>query len=295
MRIGIVGAENSHTTKVAQTLNVQKACGPARVVVVWGETEAFARKAARIGRIPRIVKRPEEMIGQIDAVMVDHRHAKYHAAATFPFIEAGIPAFVDKPFSYTVREGGELLKFARKKRVPITSFSVLPEQEGFRKDLLRQIRTAGKITSIWSTGPCKIRSKWGGMFYYGIHQVDSILKAFGGGIATVEVIKGPRGNSDALAVMKYRDGGPIVSMQCVANWDHEFAMRAVGTRGAVEFVNRYDANMYLAGIRKFLKMFRTGACPHTDREILEPIAVLEALNKSVKSGRPVRVAKLPCY
>lgn len=294
MRLGIVGAENSHTAKVAQTLNVQKACGEARVVAVWGETEEFARKAAQIGEIPLIVKRPEEMIAKIDAVMVDHRHAKYHVPATFPFIEAGIPAFVDKPFSYTVREGAELLKLARKKRVPITSFSVLPEQEGFRKDLLKQVRSAGKITSISSTGPCEIRSKWGGAFYYGIHQVDGILKAFGGGIASVEVIKGTGGNCDALAVMKYGDGGPIVSMQCVANWNHEFAFRAIGTKGAVEFVNRYDANMYLAGIRKFLKMFRTGKAPHTPREILEPIAVLEAMNKSVKSGKPVRVAKLPC-
>jgi predicted dehydrogenase len=144
MRIGIVGAENSHTAAVAKTLNNEKAGGNARVVAVWGETRAFAETAARDGHIPLIVKRPTDMIGKIDAVMVDHRHAKYHIPAAMAFIEAGIPAFVDKPFCYTVAEGWKLLQLARRKKVPVTSFSILPEQTSFKQDLFKQIKAAGK-------------------------------------------------------------------------------------------------------------------------------------------------------
>lgn len=294
MRIGIVGAENSHTIAVARTLNVRKACGRARVVAVWGETKAFAEKAAEQGRIPRIVRRPEEMIGSIDGVMVDHRHAKYHVPAVRPFIEAGIPAFVDKPFCYTLAEGWRLLKLARSKGVPVTSFSTIPEQAAFRKDLRKQVRSAGRITTIDTTGPCDVRSKYGGIFFYGIHQVDAILKAFGRGIAAVQVTRAGRGNPNAVAVMTYRGAGPVVTMQCVAEGKYVFAFRAVGTKGLVGYVHRSDPDPYLTGVRKFLKMFRTGVEPHTPAEILEPVAVLEALNKSVKTAARVRVAKLPC-
>jgi len=294
MRIGIVGAENSHTAAVAKTLNIDKACGRARVVAVWGETRAFAERAAEAGQIPRIVRRPEEMIGEIDGVMLDHRHAKYHMPAVRPFIEAGIPAFVDKPFSFTVAEGWKLLQLAGKKRVPVTSFSTIPEQAGFGKDLLRQVRAAGKITAVETRGPCDLKSKYGGVFFYGIHQVDAILKAFGPGIAAVQVIKASRPNPNAVAVMTYRNGGPVVTMHCIQEGGYGFAFRAVGIKGNVDYAHRSDDDPYLAGARKFLKMFRTGKMPHTPAEILEPIAVLEALGKSARTGRRVPVTTLPC-
>lgn len=294
MRIGIIGAENSHCAAVARTLNVAKSCRGVRVVAVWGETKTFAERAAEAGQIPRIVKRPEDMIGEIDGVMVDHRHAKYHIDAVRPLIEARIPAFVDKPFSFTVAEGWGLLQLARRKRVAVTSFSTIPEQAAFKKDLLKQVRAAGKITQIHSTGPCDIRSKYGGVFFYAIHQVDALLKAFGGGIETVQVVKGRRGNPNAAAVMTYRDGGPIVTMDFIVEGKYGFAIRASGTKATVDYMHRSDENSYLTGIRKFVKMFRTGKRPHTPAEILEPIAVLAALSKSIRTGKAVRVAKLPC-
>lgn len=294
MRIGIVGAENSHTAAVARTLNVKKACGRARVVAVWGETRAFARKAAEAGQIARIVRRPEEMIGHIDGVMVDHRHAKHHMPAVRAFIEAGIPAFVDKPFSFTVAEGWRLLQLAAKKRVPVTSFSTIPEQAAFRGDFRRQLRSLGRITAVETRGPCDLKSKYGGVFFYGIHQVDAILKAFGPGVESVQVIKARRPNPNAVAVMTYRDGGPIVTMHCIKEGPYSFAFRAVGTKGAVDYIHRSDEDPYLTGVRKFLRMFRTGRMPHTPAEILEPIAVLEAMSKSARTGKRVRVAKLPC-
>ena len=294
MRIGIIGAENSHTVAVAKTLNVDKACGSARVVCVWGETKAFAEDAAERGQIPEIVKRQEDMIGKIDGMMVDHRHAKFHIPASTPFVEAGIPCFVDKPFSYTLKEGVKFIKLAREKGVAITSFSTIPIQEAFKKDLKAQIRAAGKIVHVETSGACDIRSKWGGIFFYGIHQVDAILKAFGPGIETVEVVKGGKGNTNAQAVMQYRDGGPLVSMSCVKEGAGPFRFRAAGLKGSVDFTHQGDANPYLTGVKMFVKMFKKGKEPYTAAEMLEPIAVLEALQKSVDTGKKVRVAKLPC-
>lgn len=293
MRIGIVGAENSHARAVSKTLNVTKSCGAARVVAIWGESKAYAEKAAEVGEIPTIVKRPEDMIGMIDGVMLDHRDAKYHIPAAIPFVEARIPTFVDKPFSSTVKEGWKFIQLARKKRVPITSFSVIPEQKAFR-DLLKQIRSAGDVTSITTFGPCDIKSKWGGIFFYGIHQVDAILKAFGSGIEYVQVHKASRGNPNAVAVMIYKNGGPIVTMNCVDEGKSGFVFDAVGTKGNVAYTHQNDKNPYLNGVRKFVGMFRTGKQPFTPSEILEPIAVLEALNKSIKTGKRVKVATLPC-
>ncbi len=293
LRIGIVGAENSHCAAVARTLNVQKACR-ARVVAVWGETRRFAEKAAAEGRIPEIVRHPEDMIGKVDGVMIDHRHPRYHVPAAIPFVEAGIPVFVDKPFSWTVAEGWKLVQLARRRRVPLTSFSVIPLQETFRKGFLAQLRKAGRITAVTSIGPCDAKSKYGGVFFYGIHQVDAITKAFGPGIRSVHAIKAARGNRNVVVTMKYGEGGPIVAMHCAAEGKTGFRFVAVGTKATVAHECSYDPNPYLSGVRTFLRMFRTGKEPYSASEILEPIAVLEAIARSLRTGRPATVRRLPC-
>ena len=50
-----------------------------------------------------------------------------------------------------------------------------------------------------------------------------------------------------------------------------------------------DENPYLSGVRVFTKMFRTGEEPLTEEQMLTPVVVLEALQRSVKSGEVEKV------
>ena len=108
LNIGIVGAENSHTAAIAKVLNVEKRVRGVRVTHVWGETDQYAQAAATAGQIPHIVRTPEELIGQVDAAVVDHRHGKEHLPAARSLLEAKIPLFIDKPFCYRQAEGKAL-------------------------------------------------------------------------------------------------------------------------------------------------------------------------------------------
>jgi len=65
IRVGIVGAENSHSITVSKILNIDKFPG-VEVVAIWEETEEFARKAIEQEHIPRMTKHPEEMLEMID-------------------------------------------------------------------------------------------------------------------------------------------------------------------------------------------------------------------------------------
>jgi hypothetical protein len=58
---------------------------------------ADAPKVAADSRIQQVVARPEEVIGQVDAVILgtDDGHEPVRRAR--PFVEAGLPMFVDKP------------------------------------------------------------------------------------------------------------------------------------------------------------------------------------------------------
>ena len=286
LKIGIVGAENTHCAAIASLCNVQKKVA-ARAVAVWGEKPKFARAAAERAQIPTIVGDWREMLGMVDGIMIDHRHAKYHAEPAQFFIERGVPCFVDKPFTFTLDEGRRLCALARKKRVPITSFSILPMQKSFA-GLKRAMRGIGDVISLTSSGPVDLRSKYGGVFFYGIHQVDAIIELLGPDIDRVEVR--PYGQN-GIATMT-TSGGAMVTMYCVKEGQRTFHWSAVGAKGIVDWTNEYDETIYLNGAQTFLRMFRTGKAPFSQERMLAPVAVLEAMAKSLERGRPVKVAKL---
>ena len=277
LRIGMVGAENSHTVSIAKVLNVDEKLRGVRATHVWGETRAYARDAAERGQIPTIVARPEDMIGEVDAVVFDHRHGKEHLPAARPFLETKVPMFVDKPFCYRRAEGRRFLARARELGVPVCSFSTLPKQDSFQ-ELVRQVRKLGKVHTVVSTGACDIKSKWGGIFFYGIHQVDMILRLVGYDFYRVQAVKGKGNNHSAHILFR---SGTVATMNLVGEGRVGFHMSVIADKGRVDAAIPMDDSPYLTGIRDFVRMFKTGKTAETEETMLGPVAVLESLEKSV--------------
>lgn len=286
LKIGIVGAENSHCQRIATLCNVDKAVA-CRVVSVWGEKVKFAKDAAEKCDIPAVVKDWREMLGAVDGVMIDHRHAKEHYPVAKFFVENGVPCFVDKPFTYTLAEGKRLCALAREKGVPITSFSVKVLQEPF-KQFAQALKKAGKVAFLTSTGPADIKSKYGGIFFYGIHQVDPVVELFGNQAETAQL---RRHGQNGVATITYKDG-PVVTINCNKDGLFEFHCSAVGDQEIVDWRFARDPNPYIAGLKIFTSMFRTGKEPIPHERMLAPIAILEALDKSLATGKVVRVKKV---
>ncbi|MDE2701362.1 MAG: Gfo/Idh/MocA family oxidoreductase [Gemmatimonadota bacterium] len=277
--IGIIGAENSHTVAIAKTINIDRLVSGFSVTHVWGETPDDAKDAQERGLIPNIVQEPEDMIGQVDAAIVDHRHPKYHLPAVRPLLEAGIPLFVDKPFCYRLDEGKEFLARARELNVPVCSFSVLPKQASFAQ-LQEDVRELGRIISVVSTGPCDIDSEYGGVFFYGIHQVDMVVRLLDQDITHVQLNRGEQNHTATL----YSASGAISTMNLVGEGRVGFHVSVIGEKGRTDRVIGYDENTYLTGVLDFCRMFSTGETDETDSSMLTPVAVLEALEKSQESG-----------
>ena len=286
VRIGIVGAESSHTRTLSQLINIDGVARGVSVDAIWGETRAFAEETATAGRIPTIVRKPEQMIGMIDAVIIAHRHGKYHLPAAAPFIGARIPTFVDKPFCYRADEGREFLHLARRLKTPVTSFSVIPEQASARR-FRREMDDIGDLLAGATYGPCDLRNKWGGVFFYGFHQVDLALKTFGYRVRSVRATKVGRGGAAQLI---YRNGA-IVTLNFIAKGQRHFALSALGTKKAIHRNLTFDKSRFLPAVKKAVAMFKTGEEPHTREEILKPIQVLEAIEKALVSGEEEKVAR----
>ena len=285
-RLGSIGAENSHTAAIAKELNIAQSYPDFRVTHVWGETPEFARKAADAGQIPNVVAQPSDLLGQVDCVMVDHRDGGRHLAAVTPFVEAGVPVFVDKPISTSLDEARRFLALRRSRGVAVTTMSSVPHQAcvaGIRE----KMQALGALRCLHLCGPGDPDSQWGGVFFYGIHQVDLMVELLGMGAQSVAAT---RNGKAFTAVVSFPDNLTVtISMPGEVKG---FSLTAVGAADGFHAPIVNDANMYRTTTGIFTRMFATGVEPFDDRRMLAPIAVLEAMRASLAAGRPADVPAL---
>ena len=276
VRIGIIGAENSHTRAFGRLFNVEKQFPGVSVDYVWGETDEFALDASRRGSIPNIVKDQAEMLGKIDALIVDHRHAKYHLEAALPFVKAGIPTFIDKPFCYRVSEGKEFLRIAREYKTPVTSFSSVAFSDR-TFELRKQMESMGEINHIIAYGNADIESKYGGIFFYGVHVVQPVLTIFG---EDVERVRVTRREKRVNASLWFKSGRFATLLFAQPNPRGFFVVTKDEAMPLTSKVRESDPTVYH---RAIVEMFRTGKEPRRHESILKCVAVLEALEKSIQT------------
>jgi len=277
LTIGIIGAENSHTVGYGRMFNTDKKFPGAEVKYVWGETDEFARNAAEKGNIPHIVKDPQEMLGKINALIVDHRHARYHLEAATPFIKEGIPAFIDKPFCYRAKEGEKFLALARQHGTPVTSYSTIAHSAS-TFDMKRQLEGMGKINQVIRSGPVEMDSKYGGIFFYGVHIVQPLMYMFGEEIERVRITrKGQKGSANLV----YKNG--LFVTLILKNVAHGWETYVETEDGLTELKSRVEESDPALCYTDMVDMFRTGREPRSHESILNCVRVLEALEKSVGS------------
>jgi predicted dehydrogenase len=285
IRIGIIGAENSHTIGFGRMFNTDKKFPGMEVKYVWGETDEFAKNAMEKGNIPNQVKDPMEMLGKIDALIVDHRHPKYHLEPAIPFIKAKIPTFIDKPFCYRAAEGKEFLQLAKKTGTPVTSYSSIAHSDA-TFDLKEQVKNM-EISQVIRTGTADLDSKYGGIFFYGVHIVQPLMYIFG---EDIERVKITRDGSYGNASLKFSSGlfATLVFKRKAYGWE-----TFVETpKKLVELKPRVEEKDPPRNYADMAEMFRTGKEPRSHQSILNGVSVLEALEKSAETEKWVEVEYL---
>ena len=96
-----------------------------QVTHIWCDDPEDARKVSgRAAFIPNIVSRPEDVIGQVDAVVIPTDKGEEHLDRARPFIEAGLPVFVDKPLTTREDHLRQFVAWQRESR-PIFSTSCM--------------------------------------------------------------------------------------------------------------------------------------------------------------------------
>lgn len=76
---------------------------------VWTQSDVLSKQIAASCHIEHIASRPEDMIGFVDAVLLARDDCENHVRFSKPFIEAGLPIFIDKPLANTRKDALDIL------------------------------------------------------------------------------------------------------------------------------------------------------------------------------------------
>ena len=238
-----------------------------------------ARHVARAALIDHVVEHPEDMIGEVDAVICATDNGNEHVERCAPFLEAGIPMFIDKPLVNTAEDLGTFIRWRDEGKKFITSSSLRYTKElepyyGCTYEL-------GELRYICSPMP----KRWE---EYGIHAVEKMYPLLGCGFLSVQ----NTGTQERAHVRLTHSSGCSVDIpQGVGMAGAGLLM--IGTRGSryVESTDSYYA--FKKQLDLFVEWLRTGREPVCFSDTVEMMKIIIAgIRSRDEGGRVVRLDEI---
>ena len=285
-RIGLIGTENSHARACAKVFAQEPDFADMQVTAVYGD-EGVEKSEQIREFFPScvIVDSPEKMLGLVDAVMITSRDGKLHYGYAKPFLEAGIPMFVDKPFTVAGDEAIQLAAEAKKRGIPLCGGSSLKccpdvvEMGQIRWDLGENMRTG------FASAPLVIDSPYSGFYFYASHLVEMCLAVFGWEPESVTAL---RKGKCVTAVVHYPGFDAVCSY---TDGCGRYFVQLTGAKDVLQAREIDLAPAYRLEAEEFVQMVRTGHMPYTYEQLMMPVFFLNAVQESYETGKTVPIRK----
>jgi virulence factor len=289
IKLGILDFDTSHCVEFTKRLNHQAIAAdqwvegarvivgcPGKSAIAPGLIDGYARTVEKLG--VRLVEKPEGMIGQVDGMLIESLDGSVHHERAKPILEAGIPCFIDKPFTCGAREARMLAELAARHGVPIFSSSSLryaPEVVRYNGD-----PSHGALNGVFAYGPAPLndvdpQKRNPGLYHYGIHTVEMLYALMGPGCQRVTCVH----DKDVDVVTGHWRDGRIASIRGIRSGQSPYGFTAFATKG-VSTVTVSTSLIYRELLKNVVRMFETKSAPLDIAVTIEIMAFIEAAFKS---------------
>lgn len=253
----------------------------AKITHVWTDDPADAVKVSKASLVPNVAERAEDVIGQVDAVIVATDKGCEHVERCRPFVEAGLPVFVDKPM---VDSEEDLKTFCRwvKEGAHILSSSSMRYCKEFLPYRL-STHDLGELRYV-SVSTSKTWER------YGIHALESYYPIVGPGFVSVR----NTGTSDRNIVHIKHGAGIDTAIVAIKDLYGAFGvMQLLGTAGHAQTAISDSYYSFKAQLESFVSYLRTGERPFPFSETVELMKIIIAgIRSREENGREVFLSEI---
>ncbi len=285
IRLGIVDFDTSHAVEFTKRLNhvgigEDQWVEGARVVAGVPGRSAIAPEV-----IPKnletlrgygitILDDPADLFGKVDAVLIEAVDGGVHLDRAMPFLEKGMPTYVDKPFTCSLADARALVKVAMERHVPLMSSSSLR----YAPEVVAAAGgdgPVGTIVGVSTYGPAMLHPRNPGLFHYGIHPVEILYTLMGPGCVRLTCLA----EKGAEVVTGVWSDGRVATVRGLRDGKHDYGFTVFGSNG-VKTEGVSSKFIYRELLKKVVAMFETKQLPIDLRETLEIVAFIEAARRS---------------
>jgi len=238
----------------------------------WTQDADVTKRLCAACLIPNSVKDFQDLIGAVDAVIIARDDFETHFQMAQPFLEAGLPVFVDKPLSVEVSQLRSFKPYLEKGQLMSCSgMRYARELDEPRADLssygrLKLIR--GTIVLSWEK--------------YGVHLLEAILAITPAHPVSVRML--PADHASAVVRL---DDGVLIQIDALGECARTFHIDLFGTQRTGAFDITDNFSMFRRMLWQFAESIRMGRPAIPADRTLEIMRVLIAGRKARDENREV--------
>lgn len=243
-----------------------------RVTHAWTQEPDTTQRLAAACGIDEVVAAPAEMLGHVDAVVIARDDHENHAELAMPFLDAGLPVFVDKPLTLDLDELRTFAPYLRSGQLTSCSgMRFAKELDAPRADwpaygTVRLVR--GAILNDWAR--------------YGVHLVDGIFGVTRARPVNVRALPSPH-----ASVAAEMDDGSLLQLDALGDVGRCFRFEFYGTGRISAHEVTDNFSMFRRLMHRFARSLR-GEGPVVDPEdALRSLRFLVAGRLAMKNGEQV--------
>ena len=283
-KIAILGCENSHANTFLDFVIKNKLYPDVEIVGVYSDDVEAAKKLNEAYGV-YVAESFDEFVGKVDGIMITARHGDNHYKYAKPYINSGIPMFIDKPITISEKEAVELKNELIKSGTRVCGGSVCKYPE-FIRELKKNVveKTYGEVYGGTLRAPIDPKNPYGDFFFYAQHLVQAMCEIFG-----------YYPNSAKAFV-----NGKVTN--CTVRYD-DYDVNLVYVQGEYSYYagincekNAIFSKYELSGsfekeFEGFYSLLEGKEQEESYEDFIAPVFILNAIDRSIKSGNEEQISR----
>ena len=178
-KLAILGCENSHANNFLDAVLTNHLVDDVEFVGVYSDDRAAAEKLHEKYGVP-VADSYDAFVGKVDGILITARHGDNHYKYAKPYLDDGIPMFIDKPITCSEEEAQVFKDELKVRAIPVSggSICVLDKHVQNLKNAV-QSGEYGKTLGGYLRAPVNLYNPYGDFYFYCQHLVQVMMEVFG--------------------------------------------------------------------------------------------------------------------
>lgn len=220
------------------------AISEAQVTHVWTQDRKLSEQIALASKIDCVVDHVTDMIGHIDGVLLARDDAERHYELAAPFLDTGLPIYIDKPVSLSLKELNRLYALQRYPGQIFTCSALRYAKELQLSDTERN--RLGTLKYIHAIAP----KDWD---RYAIHAIEPMLVLIGNRNRIRDLVRLPHYDDGGGIFIVWCDGLRVQVSAMGRNVVAPISLRIMGTNGWCDLIFSDTFSAFKAALADFVK------------------------------------------